>query len=178
MFLIDFENKLKKCISEDVVLTVGVHEVSKNEESILLTIIRPQFRFIVPYSTSSVDISLGTKEGYYIMEGHISEFPKCCGKAIFHGFKLFKYMNLGNSRSKSLNDETFDSIMSDYLNTVVEIAKHARYSSVDMIVSQEEQNDIYESMKRLKYEPVGKFINKRFKNWHNCFTYTLDTGLE
>lgn len=179
MFLRKFEDDLSEFLKDKVELTINGVKVTNNEQTILETILRKYSRFIPEWKLEKLNFIVYIDQNTQILAyGSITEFPHCCGKAIFHTIKIYHERHIKEENNsykvcEEYTDDQYDQITLHILKLVNEICKNAKYSSIDFIISEEEQPYLYKSMTRLDHKPVYSFLNIR-SNKHHCHNYAID----
>lgn len=180
MFLREFETKLSELLKYDISIFINEIEVSKNEETIFSTLLKLDYRFIKEYNNERIDVIIRIKSSL-LAYFSIGEFPKCCGKAVLYNIQIYKRLyltkleiNNGKPYIEEMTDEKYDIILKGLIDLCSRICLNARYSSVDFIISQYEQPNIFNSLEKLGYKPVHQFKNNRMNNKNPCCDYIID----
>lgn len=142
--------------------------VSTSEEDILQTIIRENHRLIKEFDSENLIISIYVDGGNYLVF-NLREFPSCCGKIIMHGIKFINYGKITTGACKS----TVKSVIA----LLEKICIRMRYSSIDFIVSEEEQPLLLKCLKEIEIKERFSFVNRRGSNSHTCHNFSIDVDI-
>lgn len=155
----------------------GIEVTVGNEEHFLNSVIRRGLRLTAGNPITRVELVM-TVNGQQVVYGIIMEFPSCCGKAIFHGFKLlsstYEFGPDGKATGKriELEKEVIKDIWLNMLTLVKRICNHTGYTSISFIVSRGEQFNIQNIMDCTQVKLINQFSNKRGSR-NECNEYVL-----
>lgn len=174
-YLESFESiisEIKKSISKDEIKFVFVtqdQKVLENLDDIIKIVGNNKTRF---GSLKRYSITIRNGETNLIFF-HISEFPSCCGKLIAHGIVLRKIYYESYRETFTFNDKQYSEMVSIFLELLKLICEMAGYSSVDYILSDTDNADLYKEHKDKSMKPTISWRNKRYETGHNCSNYTI-----
>lgn len=180
MFLKEFEDSLSEYLGVKTELSIEGINISDNEEMILSTKLKSNNRFLRENLSEKINFLISRNKGLDIISyGTLSEFPRCCGKAIFSGIKISEHYyercdENGANKYVRYSDDQVKYILNSTLKLVYDICKNAKYSSVDFIVSEKEQPLLYKSLSEINCTPILSFKNYRMNNKNICHNYSME----
>lgn len=153
---------------------INEYKIKDNAEIITRNVIKEKHRFGWNGKTSESISITSYHDHRMFLNGTIKEFPSCCGKAIFHGFKINNVIYT-NTDIKTLTDDEYRLCFKAFMIYVDSIIKYMGYGHYDMIISEKEQPSIFRAAENLGYKPTYSFDNRRYPNQKKtCHNYSLE----
>lgn len=169
------KSRLDNIKSQTGITSLGV--IIQNEDllsnfDIVLKMLKAFNGRLIDSLKEGVDIEIGEKDKTYFA-GRISEYPKCCGVVILSSLYLTNYLPNDEAYCgfRSLLAKDASVIVDEGINIISHLCKLMGYSSLEFIVSKEEQESLYSN---ISLKPVYSFTNFRMLRTHTCDKYVID----
>lgn len=177
-FLEKFQKSLEEVLIDSVKVEINGLDLSENKELIFKRSLSTS-RLIEPFGQKNIRINVHIGEYRDIFfTGNVTEFPYCCGAAVFYGFKLYeRYVNNhvdGVPNVIVLSNEVYNKCINIILKLISDICKFCGYASYFFIVSQKEQTLFYKGIISLGHEEINTFKNHRMEMKHACTMFTIN----
>jgi hypothetical protein len=172
--IMSFDAALELILNLKVESNINDYKIAENAEHIIRNVIKEKQRFgWNGRSTESFCISSYHNHRCFL-NANIKEFPSCCGKAIFHGFKINNTIYT-NTNPKQLTDDEYRAVFKALMTYIDSIIKFMGYGHYDMIISEKEQPNIFKAANELGYKPTYTFNNRRYPDENKtCHNYSLE----